>query len=83
MHTGSLRFRLLVSCVFLVAWSSAQAQLLTPKQESVYSNVLEQNRSIEVYLPKEFEKEPTQRYETLYVLDGDWKNELFKVSSRK
>jgi predicted alpha/beta superfamily hydrolase len=72
MHTGSLRVRLFVSCVFLVAWSSAQAQLLTPKQESVYSNALKQNRSIEVYLPKEFEKEPTQRYETLYVLDGDW-----------
>jgi predicted alpha/beta superfamily hydrolase len=62
----------LVSCVFLVAWTSAQAQLLTATQESVYSNVLKQNRSVDVYLPKESEKDPAQRFETLYVLDGDW-----------
>lgn len=72
MRTGSLQARLLVSCVFLVAWTSAQAQLLTATQESVYSNVLKQNRSVDVYLPKESEKDAAQRYETLYVLDGDW-----------
>jgi predicted alpha/beta superfamily hydrolase len=76
MHTGSLRVRVLACCVFLAAWTSAQAQLLTAKQESVYSNVLKQNRPIEVYLPKEFEKDAGQRYETLYVLDGDWNTQI-------
>jgi len=73
MHTDSLYVRLLVSCVFVFAWTSAQAQLLTAKQESIYSNVLKQKRPVEVYLPKEFEEDAAQRYETLYVLDGDWK----------
>jgi predicted alpha/beta superfamily hydrolase len=71
MHTGFLHIRILVSCVLLFAWTGAQAQLLTAKQESVYSNVLKQNRAVEVYLPKEFEKDAAQRYETLYVLDGE------------
>lgn len=76
MRTGSLHVRLLVSCVFLVACTGAQAQLLTAKQESVYSNVLKQNRSVDVYLPKESEKDAAQRYETLYVLDGDWNTQV-------
>jgi predicted alpha/beta superfamily hydrolase len=76
MHTGSLHVRLLVFCVFLVAWTSAQAQFLTAKQESLYSNILKQNRPVEVYLPKESEKDSAQRYETLYVLDGDWNTQI-------
>jgi predicted alpha/beta superfamily hydrolase len=76
MHSGSLQFRVFVSCVFLFAWTGAQAQLLTAKQDSVYSNVLKQNRPVEVYLPKEFEADATQRYETLYVLDGDWNTKI-------
>jgi predicted alpha/beta superfamily hydrolase len=71
MHTGCPLFRILVSCVFLFAWTGAQAQLLTAKLDSVYSNVLKQNRPVEVYLPKEFEQDAAQRYETLYVLDGE------------
>jgi predicted alpha/beta superfamily hydrolase len=74
---GSTRRRItLVSWVFLFAWTGAQAQLLTGKSDSVYSNVLKQNRPVEVYLPKEFETEPAQRYETLYVLDGDWNTKI-------
>src|SRR5258708_7611467 len=69
MHTGYLHFRVLVSCIFLFAWTGAQAQLLTAKPDSIYSNILKQNRPVEVYLPKEFEKDAAQRYETLYVLD--------------
>jgi predicted alpha/beta superfamily hydrolase len=73
---GSLRVRVLACCVFLVAWTGAEAQLLTAKQESIYSNVLKRNRPVEVYLPKEFEKDAAQRYETLYVLDGDWNTQI-------
>jgi predicted alpha/beta superfamily hydrolase len=76
MHSGRLVVRLLVLSVFLFAWTGAQAQLLTAKQDSVYSNVLKQNRPVEVYLPKEFETDAAQRYETLYVLDGDWNTQI-------
>jgi predicted alpha/beta superfamily hydrolase len=75
-NMSRLRVRLIVSCIFLGAWTCAQAQLLTARQESVYSNVLKQNRSVDVYLPKESEKDAAQRYETLYVLDGDGNTQI-------
>jgi predicted alpha/beta superfamily hydrolase len=75
-NSPARRRSILLSCVFLFAWTGAQAQLLTGKPDSVYSNVLKQNRPVEVYLPKEFEKESAQRYETLYVLDGDWNTKI-------
>jgi predicted alpha/beta superfamily hydrolase len=76
MPSGCLLVRILVFSVFLFAWTGAQAQLLTAKQESIYSNVFKQNRPVEFYLPKEFEKDAAQRYETLYVLDGDWNTQI-------
>ena len=50
----------------------ACAELLAPKHDAIDSQALAQKRTIEVYLPKETEKDPAQRFETLYVLDGDW-----------
>jgi predicted alpha/beta superfamily hydrolase len=48
------------------------AELLAPKHDAIDSQVLAQKRMIEVYLPKETEKDAAQKFETLYVLDGDW-----------
>lgn len=50
----------------------AQAALLPPRAESVDSALLHERRDIEVYLPEEAAADPTARFETLYVLDGDW-----------
>jgi len=49
-----------------------EPQLLPAKADAIDSVLLKQKRPIEVYLPVESAKDPTQRYETLYVLDGDW-----------
>jgi predicted alpha/beta superfamily hydrolase len=46
--------------------------LLPPHSDGLYSNVLHQQRSIDVYLPEESKDDPAARFETLYVLDGDW-----------
>jgi len=52
--------------------ASAAEPLLPPRSDGLYSNVLHQQRAIEVYLPAESAADPAARYETLYVLDGDW-----------
>ena len=57
-------------------WLSAHAELLPPKHASIESAVLKQKRDIDVYLPAESEKNPAQRYETIYVIDGDWNAKL-------
>jgi predicted alpha/beta superfamily hydrolase len=38
--------------------------------------VLGQKRAIEVFLPQESAKDAAQRYETIYVLDGDWNSKI-------
>jgi len=54
----------------------AEAELLGAKTETIASRVLHQERKIEVYLPVESTQQPAGRYETLYVLDGDWNTKL-------
>ena len=68
--------RLGAACALLSLASIAHAELLGAKTESITSGVLHQNRTIEVYLPEESVKQPADRYETLYVLDGDWNAKL-------
>jgi predicted alpha/beta superfamily hydrolase len=50
----------------------ADSPFLAAKSDSLDSGVLKQKRQIEVYLPTESAKNADARYETLYVLDGDW-----------
>ena len=67
--------RLAALCAMLVA-ASAHAQLLPAKADSFSSDVLGQKRAIEVYLPQESAKDASQRFETIYVLDGDWNSKI-------
>jgi predicted alpha/beta superfamily hydrolase len=62
----------LVFFSMLAAGPAVAEPLLPPHADGLYSNVLRQQRAIEVYLPEESAKNPPARYETLYVLDGDW-----------
>jgi predicted alpha/beta superfamily hydrolase len=54
----------------------ADPAFLDAKSDAIDSPLLQQKRQIEVYLPSESAKEPGGRYETLYVLDGDWNTRL-------
>jgi predicted alpha/beta superfamily hydrolase len=54
----------------------AHAELLPAHADALDSALLHQKRAIDVFLPKDHEKEPARRYETLYVLDGDWNAKL-------
>jgi predicted alpha/beta superfamily hydrolase len=65
----------------VISWAAfnslaAHAALLPATHETIQSTVLGQPRAIEVSLPEESAKDPAQRYETLYVLDGDWNAKL-------
>jgi predicted alpha/beta superfamily hydrolase len=68
--------RRLPALLALIALSAAvpvaAEPLLPPRADGLYSNALHQQRDIAVYLPEESADEPASRYETLYVLDGDW-----------
>lgn len=68
--------RLTFAGLLLGAFAGAHATFLPPISNAIESTVLRERRAIEVYLPEEANKDPTQRFDTLYVLDGDWNTKL-------
>ena len=75
MRVADFVVRLLALAATFAA-CTVQAQWLPAKADSFHSEVLGQQRAIEVYLPQESAKDATQRYETIYVLDGDWNTKI-------
>src|SRR5690348_15294027 len=72
-----IKSSLAVVLLFLGACSfTAKAELLPAHADALDSIQLHQKRAIGVFLPKDHEKEPARRYETIYVLDGDWNAKL-------
>jgi predicted alpha/beta superfamily hydrolase len=65
-------FTLVFASFVWLAYASAHAELSAPQHATLHSAILKQERAIDVYLPKDHEKNAAQRFETLYVLDGDW-----------
>ena len=63
-------------CWLLPSLGRADPTFLDGKPDSIESIVLKQKRQIEVYLPSESAKDSRGRYETLYVLDGDWNTHI-------
>ena len=41
-------------------------------RDTVYSEVLDQNRELSIYLPPGYDSEPGQEYPVLYIMDGDY-----------
>ena len=65
------RFFLVAVCfAFLPALVSAQNQ--PGIRDSVFSEILKETRQIQVVLPEAYKDNPDQKFEVLYVLDGEW-----------
>jgi predicted alpha/beta superfamily hydrolase len=71
-----IRYALIVFFVLLTGSVVAHAELAPAVHDALSSTALAQTRLIDVYLPKDADKNPAQRYETIYVLDGDWNTDL-------
>lgn len=76
MNLQRLFHFLFALCCLLPSAASADPAFLDAKSDALDSALLKQKRQIEVYLPVESGKDPGGRYETLYVLDGDWNTHL-------
>lgn len=76
MHARHLFSFFFALCWLWPAMACAEPAFLDAKADAIDSQRLHQKRQIEVYLPAESAKDPGARYETLYVLDGDWNTRL-------
>ncbi|MDB5090144.1 MAG: besA, partial [Mucilaginibacter sp.] len=55
---------------------SAHAQDLPGKRDSINSTILKEKRVIQVVLPEKYKPGGTDKYDVVYVLDGDWNTKL-------
>ncbi|HEY2394594.1 MAG TPA: alpha/beta hydrolase-fold protein [Rudaea sp.] len=76
MRASRLLGLLLTLLLVFPALVHADSPFLAAKPDAIDSAVLKQRRQIEVYLPAESAKNTDGRYETLYVLDGDWNTHI-------
>lgn len=63
--------RLLSSLVLSLNVSICLGQISIGKTDSLYSNILQENREIWVSIPKGFQGNPEQKYPVAYLLDGE------------
>lgn len=67
----SLIRRVLFIIPFLAIFSTATAQNLPGKRDSLYSAVLKEERVIQVLLPENYKPGSAEKYDVLYILDGE------------
>ncbi len=64
----------MLSC-FLFA-GQVKAQKANTLSDSLYSATLKETRKIQVTLPKSYKPGTTEKYDVLYILDGEWNTNL-------
>nr|WP_099565040.1 alpha/beta hydrolase-fold protein [Gaetbulibacter sp. 4G1] len=64
---------------FLLSSFLLQAQYHIVKNDSIYSEHLEELRQIRINVPKEYDVNSNEKLDVLYVLDGEWSTSLTKT----
>jgi len=67
----------LLTFVFFFQLASISAQNNFVINDSVYSNILKEERSVKVILPETYKPGSSEKYEVIYLTDGEWVAELF------
>jgi predicted alpha/beta superfamily hydrolase len=53
------------------------AQAFREVNDSVYSNILKEERSLIVFIPDTWKADTTKKFEVIYLTDGEWARDLF------
>ena len=67
-----LASRMIVSMLILLISGAINAQDQAAISDSIYSNFLNEQRSIRVLLPASYKLESSDTYEVIYLTDGEW-----------
>jgi predicted alpha/beta superfamily hydrolase len=71
-------FRLLALILMSgIQFNFVLAQNLTEVKDSIYSDILKEQRSIRVFLPEAYKPGSGEKYETIYLTDGEWAAGVF------
>src|SRR6187455_222144 len=79
-NSTSLFNSVLLVLISFSSLTSTVAQQLPGKRDSIYSDILKENRIIQVLLPENYK--PEEKYEVMYVLDGESSIKLISAIQR-
>jgi len=77
MKRTVLQGGVLLILVFFLQSTSISAQNNSVINDSIYSDILKEERSVRVLLPDNYKPGSSERYEVIYLTDGEWVVELF------
>ena len=77
MKRTVLQGGVLLILVFFFQLTSISAQNNSFINDSIYSDILKEERSVRVLLPDNYKSGSSERYEVIYLTDGEWVVELF------
>lgn len=55
---------------------ATNAQNPTVHYDTIYSEILQENRPLQIYFPKSYQPGSESKYDVVYVLDGEWNTSL-------
>jgi predicted alpha/beta superfamily hydrolase len=58
-------------------FSVSTAQGLTETKDSIYSDILQEQRTLRVFVPDTWKPGSEEKYEVIYLTDGEWVSEVF------
>jgi len=71
MKKLNLPFQSLLVLIFFLLSFTTRAQDLPGKRDSLYSDILKENRIVQVVLPENYKPGSPEKYDVLYLLDGE------------
>jgi predicted alpha/beta superfamily hydrolase len=67
----------LILVYILQPFNAGYSQDRVPISDSIYSNILKEQRSIKILLPETYKAGSAEKYEVIYLTDGEWALDLF------
>jgi predicted alpha/beta superfamily hydrolase len=58
------------------SWFSALAQNPSIHYDTIYSEILQEKRPLQIYFPKNYQPGSASKFDAVYVLDGEWNTSL-------
>ena len=65
-----------LSIILVSSFNTVMAQNIKAIRDTIYSEILKEKRAIEIMLPEVQEKDTKERYDVLYVTDGEWNTKI-------
>lgn len=62
--------------ILLSSVGTSMAQNKTTTRDTIYSEILKEKRMMEVLLPETYKPDNKERYDVIYVLDGEWNTKI-------